>query len=94
MDPFLRDSVESTIKAMVMPEIEHAEKLHGSLTHDACRIITILTEEVGEAAQEVLEMTRERNSEAFRNLSKERYIHEMSQVAAVAIRAIAMEMAK
>lgn len=95
MDPFFKDSVRRAFDHFILPEVEYAEKKHVNLPiHDPCRVIAILTEEVGEAAEEALDMTRDRNSEVAKRAARERYIHEMTQVAAVAVRAVAMEVAK
>lgn len=91
MDPFLKDTIERVFFDEVMPECAYAEREHGNLPSDPCRVNTILVEEVGEAAEEALDMTRDRNTDQQRKAARERYIREMTQVAAVAIRALAME---
>lgn len=69
--------------------IDEAISRHGVLTTDHVRALTILVEEVGELAKDVLTMTRMAESPNTRKEALRLAINEASQVAAVAVLMIA-----
>lgn len=85
MDVQTRAFVATVMARSILPAIEDAQNRHGILTSDHCRAITIMTEEVGEAAAETLGLTRATSANVFREDCRLAAIKELSQVAAVAI---------
>ena len=85
----LEDRIAAAITLDVRQAIEFAVETHGPLTGDHSRAMNILTEEVGEAAREILTMGRPRGLYEEPFLVRECACEELAQVAAVAIMMIA-----
>ena len=79
----MRDGTEvaEAITRRVLPAIAEAEHRHGLLTDDHVRAMLILSEEVGEAAAEILAYTRTTGGVEDRIAA----VEELAQVAATAI---------
>ena len=68
----------------IISAIEDSIEDHGPLTKEECRALTILVEEVGEAAAELLEIKRQYEG-VGRQAAARRAVFELSQVAAMPI---------
>lgn len=80
--PPVAENILTFIMGEVREELRAAERKHPGWPDDPMQAVAIIAEELGEASKEAIEMV-------FRDGSVFRFEHELRQVAAVALRALA-----
>lgn len=81
--------MDSNVMNRLVNAADAALEKHGPLTTDAQRAALILTEEVGEVVEAVLDHTRPSVTDSIRRAKREHLMDELAQVAATAVFMIA-----